>query len=107
MPTKTHKSHKLLPDLQRKLKFTGTNAKFKEYVNIALRNRGPVYQEIFKMYYGIDCRKHDVLEICEAYPGCNVPQIRTLVLNRLEKELPEIIANDDSVWLFFFVWVTF
>lgn len=87
-------STRTLPELQKKLHFKGSDKKFKEYVNLALMNRGPVYQEIFKLYYGIGCKKLDIQKICEMYPGCNVPQIRILVWNRLVHEISIMISNE-------------
>ena len=90
------KETRTLPELQRKLHFLGPDKKFKEYVNLALTNRGPIYQEIFRLYYGIGCKKLDIQKICEMYPGCNVPQIRILVLNRLEDEISVMISNENA-----------
>ncbi len=96
MHSSCKKATQTLPELQKKLHFKGSDEKFKEYVVLALMNRGPVYQDIFKLYYGIDCKKCDVQKICEMYPGCNVPQIRNLVMNRLEHDI-SIMMSTESI----------
>lgn len=85
-----------LPKLQNKLHFKGTDEKFKQYVTSALKNRGPVYREIFQFYYGINCKKYDIQKICDMFPGCDVPNIRKLVMNRLEHEISEMILSETS-----------
>jgi len=95
MGSSRKKENRTLPDLQKQLNFKGTDETFKKYVNSALMNRGPIYQEIFKLYYGIDCKKLDIQDICDIYPGCDVPRIRILVWNRLKNEIPIMISNDN------------
>ena len=95
MGSSRKKENRTLPDLQKQLNFKGTDEAFKKYVDSALMKRGPIYQEIFKLYYGIDCKKLDIQDICDIYPGCDVPLIRILVWNRLKYEIPIMISNDN------------
>ena len=90
------KRTRTLPELQKKLHFKGSDEKFKKYVTSALLNRGPIYREIFQLYYGINCKKYDIHKICYMFPGCDVPNIRKLVMNRLEHEISEMIASESS-----------
>ena len=87
------KTKKTLPNLQKKLHYSGSDAVFKQYVLSALENRGPLHSKVFRMYYGIDCQKYKPEKIAEELPVYNVYHIKNMVMSRLEKEIKAMMEE--------------
>lgn len=81
------RTNKTLPGLQKKLNYQGSDATFKKYVLAALKNRGDIYSEAFKKYYGIGCKKRTAEQILEELPIYDIYSIKNLVMHCIEKEI--------------------